>query len=68
MTPEQQIERAKRMRDAVMQHMPEIVPCIKDLVDNGLITGWRNIKLCGPGPRSGGIEADKLLINSQGLK
>lgn len=31
-------------RKLVLQHMPEMVPMIKDLVDAGLIDGWRNVR------------------------
>jgi hypothetical protein len=32
-----------RRRDLVLQHMPELVPEIKALVDAGMIDGWRNV-------------------------
>jgi hypothetical protein len=32
-----------RRRELVLQHMPELVPEIKALVDAGMIDGWRNV-------------------------
>jgi len=53
LTPADQ-SRAERARAAVHEHMPEILPCIRDLVGEGLVGGWRAVVYCGPidgGPR-----------------
>jgi|GEM_PF-2317130 len=40
---EQEQEAVARRRALVHEHMPELVPEIKALVDAGLIDGWRNV-------------------------
>lgn len=37
------VERIQETKAKVTQNMPEVVPFIKDLVDQGLIHGWRNV-------------------------
>lgn len=36
--------RAAENRALVREHLPEALPFIKDLVDEGLIDGWRNVE------------------------
>lgn len=34
---------ALRRRALVYQYMPELIPTIKELIENGMIDGWRNV-------------------------
>lgn len=38
--------KAAAARDFVRTHMPELLPVIKDLVQEGLIPGWRAVVGC----------------------
>ena len=41
---QREMELIARRRELVIEHMPELVPEIKALVDAGLIDGWRNVQ------------------------
>mgnify|MGYP001030781518 CR=1 FL=1 len=43
LTDAEAVEVAEKRR-LVLQHMPELVPEIKELVQAGLIDGWRNVR------------------------
>lgn len=38
-------ERIMEMLPVAKEHFPEVVPMVKDLVDAGLIHGWRNVRV-----------------------
>lgn len=38
--------RAAANKQFIREHMPEIIPTIRDLHAEGLIDGWRSIKTC----------------------
>lgn len=44
-TPEQEAE-IEANKDFILEHMPEMLPIIRDLHAEGLISGWRNVKTC----------------------
>lgn len=42
------MERARAVRAAVHASLPELLPVLRELVDLGLVTGWRNVQYCVP--------------------
>lgn len=54
--PERDQERIAAHRDFVREHMPELVPIIKGMVEAGCLTGWRDVISVGPsGSRAPGL-------------
>lgn len=39
-------ERVQANKDFVCEHMPELIPFIRDLHAEGMIDGWRAVKRC----------------------
>lgn len=40
---EREVEEVAARRRVVIEHMPEMVPVIKELQELGMIDGWRNV-------------------------
>lgn len=68
MTEQDLMARARAMREAVLEQLPEARPLIADLVKAGLIDCWRNVAYVGPPRETTGINAAEYLQNSQSLR
>jgi hypothetical protein len=68
MNEQELLARAKQMRAAVLEQLPEARPLIADLVQEGLIDGWRNVVYVGPPREVRGITAAEYLQNSKPLR
>lgn len=56
LNPARDGERIAEHRDFVRAHVPELVPIIKEMVEAGCLTGWRDVISVGPsGSRAPGL-------------
>ena len=68
-----ELTEAERARIAETRHrfyecMPELVPAVRELVECGLIDGWRNVAYVGPPREIRGVTSDIYLDNSRADK
>lgn len=61
-------DRAAWTREQVIEHMPELLPVIREFVAEGLISGWRDVTYRAPGEPDPDAENRVVALPSGGLR